>query len=247
MDELTDKYQEDFALEFTKLVEQFKVTISAAELYYNNIGNVLLKPEEANQFSTGFSFVPFGNKIGLKFVLNAFYNEVENQILALPTKNLFVWSMQNIGHVKIYGFESRLNLIKKLNDEWKMNFSSNYTLQYALDVSSNDSPTFGHQVAYMPKHTGNLDVGISFKEVGFTSSLNGVSKRYSLNENIPSNEVNGFMTLDLGIYLNHKMMEENKIRIQFMVKNVTNTSYNYVRYFVMPGRNYLITLSYAIH
>lgn len=37
MDELTDKYQEDFALEFTKLVEQFKVTISAAELYYNNI------------------------------------------------------------------------------------------------------------------------------------------------------------------------------------------------------------------
>lgn len=217
------------------------------ELYYNNIGNVLLKPEEANQFSTGVSIVPFANKIGLIFVLNAFYNEVENQILALPTKNLFVWSMQNIGHVKIYGFESRLNLIKKLNDEWKMNFSSNYTLQYALDVSSDDSPSFGHQVAYMPKHTGNLDVGISFKEVGFTSSLNGVSKRYSLNENIQSNEVKGFMTLDLGIYLNHKMMEENKIRIQFMVKNVTNISYNYVRYFVMPGRNYLITLSYAIH
>ena len=37
MDDITDKYQEDFALEFTKLVEQFKTTITAAELYYNNI------------------------------------------------------------------------------------------------------------------------------------------------------------------------------------------------------------------
>lgn len=217
------------------------------ELYYNNIGNILLKPEEANQFSTGISLVPFGNKIGLKFVLNTFYNEVKNQILALPTKNLFVWSMQNIGNVQIYGFETRLNFMKQLNDDWKINGSSNYTLQFALDVSNNDSPTYRNQVAYMPKHTGNFDVGISFKEVGFTSSLNGVSKRYSLNENIPSNEVKGFMTLDLGIYLNHKMMEENKIRVQFMVKNVTNASYNYVRYFVMPGRNYLITFSYAIH
>jgi len=34
MDDITDKYQEDFALEFTKLVEQFKTTITAAELYY---------------------------------------------------------------------------------------------------------------------------------------------------------------------------------------------------------------------
>jgi len=37
MDDITDKYQENFALEFTKLVEQFKTTITAAELYYNNI------------------------------------------------------------------------------------------------------------------------------------------------------------------------------------------------------------------
>ena len=37
MDELTDKYREDFAIEFKKLVEQLKTTITAAELYYNNI------------------------------------------------------------------------------------------------------------------------------------------------------------------------------------------------------------------
>ena len=47
---------------------------------------------------------PLSKKNGLKLVVNSFYNEVKNQILALPTKNLFVWSMQNIWKVKNYGF-----------------------------------------------------------------------------------------------------------------------------------------------
>ena len=215
-------------------------------MYYNNIGNVNLKPEEANQFSLGFSILPFSKKTGLKLVVNSFYNEVKNQILALPTKNLFVWSMQNIGKVKNYGFESRIQLSNEIKGDWKLNASTNYTLQYALDISSSTSPTYQHQVAYMPKHLGNFDINVSYKEIGFSSSLMSVSKRYSLNENIISNEVSGFTTLDLGIYLNHKMMDNNSLRLHFMVKNVFDVSYNYIRYFVMPGRNFLMTLSYAL-
>lgn len=217
------------------------------ELYYNNIGNVNLKPEEANQFSLGFSILPFSKKTGLKLVVNSFYNEVKNQILALPTKNLFVWSMQNIGKVKNYGFESRIQLSKVIKGDWKLNASTNYTLQYALDISSSTSPTYQHQVAYMPKHLGNFDINVSYKEIGFSSSLMSVSKRYSLNENIISNEVNGFTTLDFGVYLNHKMMDNNSLRLHFMVKNIFDVSYNYIHYFVMPGRNFLMTLSYALH
>ena len=216
------------------------------ELYYNNIGNVNLKPEEANQFSLGFSVLPFSKKAGLKLIVNTFYNEVKNQILALPTKNLFVWSMQNIGEVKNYGFESRIQWSKEIKENWKFNTSTSYTLQYALDFSSSTSPTYQHQVAYMPKHLGNFDINVSFKEFGVSSSLMSVSKRYSLNENILSNEVSAFTTLDLGVYLNHKMMDNNSLRLHFMVKNVFDVSYNYIRYFVMPGRNFLMTLSYAI-
>ena len=43
------------------------------ELYYNNIGNVDLKPESVNQFSLGISMLPFANKLGIEMVVNTFY------------------------------------------------------------------------------------------------------------------------------------------------------------------------------
>ena len=178
--------------------------------------------------------------------MNSFYNEVKNQILALPTKNLFVWSMQNIGKVKNYGFESRIEFSRVFKKDWKFNLSTNYTQQNALDISNSESPTFENQVAYMPKHSANFDVNISYKEIGLSSSLMRISKRYSLNENIVTNEVSGFTTLDLGFYFNHKMADDSALKLHFMVKNVLDVPYNYIRYFVMPGRNFLMTLSYAI-
>jgi outer membrane cobalamin receptor len=216
------------------------------ELYYNNIGNYSLNPEETNQFSLGVSMFPLSKKNGLKLVVNSFYNEVKNQILALPTKNLFVWSMQNIGKVKNYGFESRIEFSRVFKKDWKFNLSTNYTQQNALDISNSESPTFENQVAYMPKHSANFDVNISYKEIGLSSSLMRISKRYSLNENIVTNEVSGFTTLDLGFYFNHKMADDSALKLHFMVKNVLDVPYNYIRYFVMPGRNFLMTLSYAI-
>jgi hypothetical protein len=37
MDELADKYRDEFRNEFYKLIEQFKLTIDAAENYHNNV------------------------------------------------------------------------------------------------------------------------------------------------------------------------------------------------------------------
>jgi hypothetical protein len=37
MDELADKYRYEFRNEFYKLIEQFKLTIDAAENYHNNV------------------------------------------------------------------------------------------------------------------------------------------------------------------------------------------------------------------
>ena len=40
MDELADKYRDEFRNEFYKLIEQFKLTIDAAENYHNNVEGV---------------------------------------------------------------------------------------------------------------------------------------------------------------------------------------------------------------
>lgn len=217
------------------------------ELYYNSIGNVNLKPEEAQQFSLGISGQPKKNRLISVFVINGFANQIWNQILAIPTKNLFVWSMQNIGRVNTFGYETRLDLKSPIQKDWMMEAILNYTYQYSIDVSDPNSPTYLNQVAYIPRHTGNFDYTLKRKNTGIHFSLISSSIRYSLMENIPANEVNGFTILDASIFTKIKLEKEYDLRVQFSVKNITNSSYAYIRYFVMPGRNYLITLNYAIH
>ncbi len=217
------------------------------ELYYNNIGNVKLKPEEANQFSIGFSTKPIQKNMDLTIVLNGFVNRVENQILAIPTKNLFVWSMQNIGRVNTFGYESRVRLEKCFHSVWYSELDMNYTFQYSVDVSDKNSPTYLNQVAYIPRHTGNLNFNIKRKNTGLQFSSTYSSLRYSLTENIVSNQVDGFSIHDLGFFSKINFKQKQSIRIQFTIKNIFDSNYSYIRYFVMPGRNYLLTLNYAFN
>ncbi len=216
------------------------------ELYYNGIGNVKLKPEEAHQFSFGFSMQPLDQKLKITVVSNGFANRVENQILAIPTKNLFVWSMQNIGSVNTFGNETRMQISRTFGLNWYSEAIINYTYQYSVDVTKSSSPTYLHQVAYVPRHTGNVDFTLKRKNAGLHFSSTLSSYRYSLTENIVANKINGFAICDASVFAKFSLANKHSFRLSFAVKNIFNTSYAYVRYFVMPGRNYLITLNYAL-
>ncbi len=216
------------------------------ELYYNSIGNSKLKPEEANQVTLGIVLCPTNGKFSLVNRTNFYFNQVKNKIVAIPTKNLFVWSMQNVGKVNIYGAESSFELNYKFTDKWNINSLFNYTLQLATDITDRNNPTFGHQIAYLPKHTFNADISLKRKNTGLRWSTFGNSLRYSLNENNLANEVAGFVTSDVSVFTSVKL-KKNDLRIQFSCKNIFNSSYAIVRYYVMPGRNYLISLNYAFN
>jgi outer membrane receptor protein involved in Fe transport len=69
--------------------------------------------------------------------------------------------------------------------------------------------------------------------------------RYSLNENTFGNKVDGFILADLSVFTSF-LFKNHELRLQFSCKNILNTSYAYVRYYVMPGRNYLLSLNYAL-
>jgi outer membrane receptor protein involved in Fe transport len=217
------------------------------ELYYNNIGNTQLKPEDAHQFSLSNSFLLLERKkTMISLQISGYYQLVNNMILAIPTKNLFVWSIQNIGKNKIIGSEAVLNINHQWSKSWSSELSSNYTFQNSVDLSDRKSPSYGNQIAYVPVHSGNVDLSILFKKHGIRISNFVSSKRYSLNENILANEVPAFSILDVSIFGAITWQDHSKIRLQFTVKNILNSSYAYVRSFIMPGRNYLITLSYEI-
>jgi outer membrane cobalamin receptor len=223
------------------------------ELYYTTIGAPQLKPETANQFSVGFFISPSSKtRVAMRkqtFLwnnrTNIFRNEVQNKIVSLPTKNLFIWSTQNVGSVRIFGLETSTDFQYFITEKWQIQSTLNYTLQNALDQSSIHSPTYGHQIAYLPKHSYNADISVRRNTIGVRWSTFGNSLRYALNENIPSNAVAAFGVSDLAIF-GTITRKQHVFRIQFSVKNMFNSSYSIIRYYVMPGRNYLLTFNYAL-
>ena len=91
-----------------------------------------------------------------------------------------------------------------------------------------------------------MDLNMEFyKKVSINWSTTILSSRYALNENINSNLVSGFNLSDVSIAYTYKTKIQSEFKCNFSVKNLFDASYQYIRYYVMPGRNYLISLSYA--
>jgi len=217
---------------------------SFSELYYNQMGNLDLLPEIANQFSFG-SYYGFDlKKHQFSINYNAFVNSVENKIVAVPTKNLFVWSIQNMENVFIYGIENSISHQYQTND-FSISTTANYTYQKVYN-NNKKSATYRHQIAYMPLHTVNLSFNFQVKNAGMNINSNFVAMRYALNENIKTNEVQAFNTIDLSLNYRFKF-RNNGVTCYFTTKNITNVSYQYIKNYVMPGRNYLLSLNYALN
>ena len=96
-------------------------------------------------------------------------------------------------------------------------------------------------------HTGNIDFSLRGKKFGGKVSNYLLSKRYSLNENILANEIDGFIVTDFSVFYNFEINKKQTVRVQCQLKNAFNRSYSYIRSFIMPGRNYLISIQYAFN
>ena len=215
------------------------------EMYYNQVGNVDLKPEKANQIGIALEKNVHCKGFNFKLNGNAYYNLVEDKIIAIPTKNVFIWSMQNVGQAQIIGADITAKTTLEFT---RLNFDlqGQYAFQHATDRTDRNAQTFGHQLPYLPNHTVTIDGVVSYKNTGFSISSLITSKRYALNQNILANQVDAFNTVDVSVFHTFKMKKNHELRLGFSCKNCFNASYAYVRYFVMPGRNYLLNLSYAL-
>lgn len=218
------------------------------ELYFGEVGNRNLKPEIAHQLNLGFDWrIKKESYYGWHWVLHSqgYYNRVHNKIVAIPTKNLFVWSMQNVAEAAVYGAIGESRVIRRFSDKLRIELLANYTWQRVIDITP-DAITYGHQVAYAPEHTINADFMAAYKGTSLRVSNNFVSGRYALNQNVPANYLDPFWTMDLALGYKYTINDKHKIGVQLNVRNLTDVSYAFIRSYVMPGRHYLLTLNYEI-
>lgn len=214
------------------------------ELYYQQIGNTKLRTEKAHIASLRYDLtLPFKKGIS-QTMIQPFYSYVYDKILAIPTKNLFIWSIQNIGISDALGVEFT-EFIQKKVQQHTLGMRINYTFQYTQDISDPNSPTYGHILSYSPLHSGSAELDYSWKKLSFFVLTSYLGERYALNQNIPSNLLDGYLLLDAGASYTQKI-RKSELTLRLTVNNIMNRQYSYINYFVMPGTHFNLRLQYAL-
>jgi len=216
------------------------------DLYYTRSGKRDLKPEYAEQYNLGITY----NKAFraafrfLSLTADAYYNRVKDKIIAIPNKDLFSWTMMNLGLTDIRGLD--LGLKTQIAFERHSNFSlsGNYTFQQAIDITDPQSSVYLQQIPYTPKHTIAVNAGISNGKTGVYYNHILSSSRYYLSENLPQYHVPGFSVSDISI--NQQFQTKCPISLSAEINNLFNTSYAFIRSFPMPGRSFRLSFQITI-
>ncbi len=218
------------------------------DLYYTFVGNSQLNPEEAIQYDLGLIWHQNIQGNTLKYIdiqTDAYYNTIDNKIIAVPGANLFRWTMINLGKTSIKGLDAAVKIYGTVNNA--LNFSStlNYTYQSAKDVTRN-SDTYSQQIPYTPKHSGSFVASIFNERWNASYSFVYTGERYSQAANIPVNYLQPWYTSDISAQYLFKKYKRQQLALRAEVNNILNQPYDVVLNFPMPGRNYRFTLSYKI-
>ena len=246
------------------------------DLYYARVGNTSLTPEKASQFNLGatLSLGPSANtesgygeviqrggfdKLNhrkLTLTADIYYNSVRDKIVAIPT--MFIWKMRNLGKVQMFGGDFTASYAQGLGTGWALNLRANYSYRYAVDITDPTAKNYRHQIQYTPRHSGNVLLTLQTPWLDFSYTLNVVSKRYFLQQNIPANEMSAYQ--DHAVSLSREFTlgrrgqggaEERKgsaqsdnirLRLSAEVLNLTGDNYEVIRYYPMPGRNFRIKM-----
>jgi vitamin B12 transporter len=218
------------------------------DLYYSRIGAVSLKPEYVQQYNLGLTYArAYSNRRFSYFSLSAdaYYNQVKDKIIAVPNKDLFSWSMRNLGKVDIRGLDISAKTKYLISANWAALFSANYTYQDAVDVTDQSSSVYLEQIPYTPKHTAAFNIGLDYKNAGIYYNQIVSSHRYYLGQNLPEYKVPGFAVADLSLNYIFKCFGL-PVNGSLEVNNLYNQHYAFIRSFPMPGRSYRIAISVTL-
>lgn len=215
------------------------------DLYYNSIGNSNLKAENARSSNIGLTYGKTLQLITIETTLDIYRNKITDKIVAIPTKNLFNWSMQNIGNVLSRGIDLSL-LFSFKKESHTIVFSSSQSYNSSIDVTNKTSLTYGHQIPYTPNYNASYTSTFSYKKYNSSLTLLHTGSRYVLNENLPFNKLEGFIDIALGISRTFKLKHQS-IYFKLQAVNLLNTNYEVIKSFPMPGRYYNLKIVYTFN
>ncbi len=218
------------------------------DLYYNYTSSInsKLQPEFSKQYDLGatYSKIFYGGLKQLNVSVDGYYNSVKDKIIAVPSQNLFMWTVLNLGKVHIKGVDvtTEANGIFSATTKWSARIA--YTWQQALDVTDPSSAEYKNEIPYTPDNSGSALLVFYYKSwsAGYSFLFSGY--RYTLGENNYANELQGWATHD--VFVSRIFQAKNfQINIKAEANNLFNERYEVISYYPMPGRAYKISLTFT--
>lgn len=210
------------------------------DLYYYRMGNRNLRPEKADEFNAGITWSKsaWGMFDYLSVTLDGYYNNVTDKIVAFPTT--YAWKMANFGKVHAAGVDATVATTVPLTKHIGLALSGGYMWQKAIDLTDPKAKNYKDQLPYTPLHSGNVSAILETPWVHAGYSVVGVGKRYYMAQNLPENEIDGYMEHTLS--LSHEFrLKKGKFLLQAEIINLTNEQYDVIKYYPMAGRSWRLT------
>ena len=218
-----------------------------SEQYYYAIAPRPLKPEYTDQYNLGFSYTKnFSGLFNYIFLsADAYYNNVKNKIIYIPTRDPNTPSVTNLGMVEIKGLDVVLKSGFTPLYQWKATFAANYTYQQALDVTNPTDLFYLEQIPYTPKNTLALNAGLMHQQFGVYYNQLFASHRYQNSNNVPEYYLPGYSVSDASFVYDF-LLKTKPVMASVEVNNLFNERYSIIDSYPMPGRSFRLTLQITI-
>lgn len=214
------------------------------ELYFDHYGSVNLRPEKAGQFNFGTTLsLSTGHSVfkSVELTADGYVNNVRNKIVAMPF-NMFVWTMTNLGKVRILGVDATVNGDFRLTEKHDLLLSLNYSYQRAAARTDRATPDWNKQIPYIPLNSGAASLTWQNPWVNIVVHATACSSRYSTTLNIPSTRIAGYMELGFSAYRSVRLKSvELEGRLDLI--NALDKTYEIIARYPMPGRSLAFTVS----
>ena len=217
------------------------------DLYYTDLGNASLRPELARQHSVELAYRVCHKWLTANFSASYYYNRVTDKIIAYPKGQQFRWTMLNLGTVKINGVDAKADMSLFLPLRFVLRGRLNYTYQTAIDMTNPNDTYYGHQIPYIPWHSGSVVLGLDWQSkrgdhYGLNYSFIYVGERYSQQENIIYNHVQPWYTHDLSLY-GEWGIKRWWLKANLEINNLLGQDYEVIQNYPMPKQNVRCTVA----
>jgi hypothetical protein len=216
---------------------------SANDLYWIQGGNPELLSEKAKWIQFKWDNEMFiRNEMSIQFQMNAKAGSVSNWIQWLPMPE-DIWMASNFKSVEMKQMEGVVSWKSKLHGGW-LNLTSR--TEWTSTTAKNIGSPGIFDMVYTPRLRSSASAQYTHKSWSLLLSDSFVSQRYTDEGNTSYYALPRFNVLNASVNKEWQF-NKNKLSLQFEVQNITNTQYQWLRGYALPGRVYSIGIKFFIH